>query len=226
MSKILLIEDEESIASMLQLNLELEGISVLSIADGKLAKKELQFGNFDLVVLDVMLPTINGIELCQISKKMKPNLPILILSALDSGDDRISGLKAGADDYMTKPFRLEEFLIRVKNLLKRNATIEVKNDWVINGHIINFDAFEIISKTEGAISLTKREAMFLKMLIEKPNVVIRREEILERLWDMQDSPSARTIDNFILNFRKIFELDSKQPEHFIAVRGVGYMFKT
>ncbi len=225
MSKILLIEDEESIADMLQLNLELEGYSTQIINDGAMAKNVLNLDSFSLIVLDVMLPNLNGIDLCHYFKAEKPSLPILILSALDSGDDRIDGLKAGADDYMTKPFRLEEFLIRVKNLIKRSANQTPKNEMVINGNKINFDAFEIHSKSEGLVSLTKREALFLKMLIEKPNVVISRDEILEKLWDVNDNPSSRTIDNFILNFRKIFENDPKQPIHFLAVRGVGYMYK-
>ncbi len=226
--KILVIEDEERIAEMLQLNLQLEGYAVDLVSDGLLAKAALDLADFDLLVLDIMLPKINGIDVCKYAKSKQPELPILMLSALDSGDNRIEGLKAGADDYMTKPFRLEEFLIRVKNLLKRHSRSNVANGsaYFINGKTINFDAFQIIENGKESIALTKREALFLRMLLDRPNVVISRDEILEKLWDLNDSPSARTIDNFILSFRKIFEFDPKQPQHFIAVRGVGYMYQT
>ncbi len=225
--KILVIEDEAPIAAMLELNLRLEGYSVEVLSDGQSAKNALDLANFDVLVLDIMLPNVNGIEVCQYAKSKQPEVAILMLSALDSGDNRIAGLKAGADDYMTKPFRLEEFLIRIKNLLKRQTKPNANSvkPYLINGKVINFEAFEISENGKENIALTKREALFLRMLIDRPNVVISRDEILEQLWDLNGNPSSRTIDNFILNFRKIFEVDSKKPEHFIAVRGVGYMFK-
>jgi two-component system alkaline phosphatase synthesis response regulator PhoP len=143
------------------------------------------------------------------------------------GSERIEGLKAGADDYLSKPFNLEELLLRIEILLKRkNSGTSLKsiNSAVINARIINFDTYQFTSTDGKIVSLSKKETLLLKLLIEKKNQVVSREEILEQVWGYENFPTGRTIDNFILAFRKYFEADPSQPKLFISVRGVGYKY--
>lgn len=227
---ILLVEDEENLHSALKLNLELEGYDVTSAFDGAAALTAVQKEYFNLIILDVMLPELDGIAVCETVRLNHPDIPILILSAKNSSADRVLGLKKGADDYLTKPFNLEELLLRVNKLIKKSERLSVKQPlaevFEFGKNKIDFKASEAFTKTGEKVMLTKKEMMLLKLLIENRNEVVTREKILQAVWGYNVYPTTRTIDNFILNFRKYFEEDSRDPEFFHSVRGVGYKFTT
>ncbi|MBS1754630.1 MAG: response regulator transcription factor [Ferruginibacter sp.] len=225
---ILLVEDEENLQEALKLNLELEGYEITSAYDGAQALEAVQKEFFNLIILDIMLPEVDGITVCETIRLSNPDIPILILSAKNSSADRVMGLKKGADDYLTKPFNLEELLIRVNNLIKKSERLNSKQPlpeiYSFGKNKIDFKASEAYTKSGAKISLTKKEIMLLKLLIENKNEVVTREKILQVVWGYNVYPTTRTIDNFILNFRKYFEQDSRDPEYFHAVRGAGYKF--
>lgn len=225
---ILLVEDEENLQEALKLNLELEGYEVSSAYDGAEALRAVQKEYFNLIILDVMLPELDGITVCETIRLNHPDLPILILSAKNSSADRILGLKKGADDYLTKPFNLEELLLRVNKLIKKSERLSTKEPlqetYSFGKSKIDFKASEAYSKNGEKITLTKKEILLLKLLIENRNEVVTREKILQAVWGYNVYPTTRTIDNFILNFRKYFEEDSRNPQYFHSVRGVGYKF--
>jgi two-component system alkaline phosphatase synthesis response regulator PhoP len=225
---ILLVEDEENLQEALKLNLELEGYEVTSSYDGADALKVVQQEHFDLIILDVMLPEMDGIAVCETIRLTNTDIPILILSARNSSADRVLGLKKGADDYLTKPFNLEELLLRVDKLIKKSEQLSIKqplpNHYEFGKNKIDFKAQECYTKSGEKILLTKKEIMLLKLLIENKNEVVTREKILQAVWGYNVYPTTRTIDNFILNFRKYFESDSRNPQYFHSVRGVGYKF--
>jgi len=225
---ILLVEDEENLHEALKLNLELEGYQVVSAMDGMQAVKTLQNQYFDLMILDVMLPEMDGIEVLESIRIQNNELPVLILSAKNSSADRIMGLKKGADDYLTKPFNLEELLLRVQKLIEKNKKLldkeTVGDVYRFGKNSVDFRAQEAINKNGEHIQLSKKEAMLLKLLFENKNEVVPREKILQTVWGYNVYPTTRTIDNFILSFRKYFEEDSRNPQYFHSVRGVGYKY--
>ena len=225
---ILLVEDEENLLEALKLNLELEGYEVTGVNDGAEALDAVENEYFDLIILDVMLPELDGISVCENIRLQGNEIPILILSAKNNSADRVLGLKKGADDYLTKPFNLEELLIRVDKLIHKSNRISQKppvaDEYIFGKNRINFKELQSINKEGKTISLTKKEVMLLKLLIENKNEVITREKILQAVWGYNVYPTTRTIDNFILNFRKYFEEDSRKPKYFQSVRGIGYKF--
>ena len=225
---ILLVEDEENLQEALKLNLELEGYDVTSAYDGAAALVAVQKEYFNLIILDVMLPELDGIVVCETIRLNNSDIPILILSAKNSSADRVLGLKKGADDYLTKPFNLEELLLRVNKLIKKSERISEKQPlpevFEFGKNKIDFKASEAYTKNGEKVMLTKKEMMLLKLLVENRNEVVTREKILQAVWGYNVYPTTRTIDNFILNFRKYFEEDSRDPKHFHSVRGVGYKF--
>jgi two-component system alkaline phosphatase synthesis response regulator PhoP len=226
--RILLVEDEQSLSDTIKLNLELEGYKVQAVGDGKKALRAFRQERFDLIVLDVMLPEMDGFTVCESIRLENQQVPILFLTAKHSSTDRINGLKIGGDDYLTKPFNLEELLLRVQILLKRSlASQEMKtniNAFDFDGFNINFSEMQVTTPEAKIINLTKKENALLKLLIERKNEVVSREHILETVWGYDIYPSTRTIDNFIVSFRKYFETDPSNPQHFHSVRGVGYKF--
>lgn len=227
-TSILLVEDEENLHEALRLNLELEGFSVTSAYDGVAALNAVQGEYFDLIILDVMLPEMDGISVTETIRLNNNEVPILILSAKNSSADRVLGLKKGADDYLTKPFNLEELLLRVNKLIDKNKKLQDKTSigdtYMFGGNTIDFKAQEATRANGEKIPLSKKEAMLLKLLIENKNEVVAREKILQSVWGYNVYPTTRTIDNFILNFRKYFEEDSRNPKYFHSVRGVGYKY--
>ena len=166
-----------------------------------------------------------GFQICQKVRLNNTKVGIIILSAKDTSQDRITGLKYGADDYLTKPFNLEELLLRVSNLLKRSSEESVNEleYYEFGDNKVNFVTYEAQGH-KGNFRLTQKEVLLLKMLIERKNEVVSRKEILQNVWGYDVFPSTRTIDNFILNFRKYFEEDPRKPKYFHSVRGVGYKF--
>ena len=223
--KILIIEDEESLRNTLKLNLELEHYSVETCSNGKDAIEFIKSVKLDLILLDIMMPTISGIDVYKEIRSKGINTPIIFLTAKNNVQDKIEGLKLGADDYITKPFDLEEVLLRINLALKRNIVKSGLLDVFKFGDCeINFLTFQIIAIDGKQETLSKREMAFLKMLVDNINNVVSRDEILDKLWTKDESPSSRTIDNYILNFRKLFEINPKEPVHFLSLRGVGYKF--
>jgi len=224
--RILLVEDEPSLCDTIKLNLELEGYTVQTAKDGKSALKSFKSERFNLIILDVMLPEMDGFTVCEAIRLENPEIPVLFLTAKNSSSDRVYGLKIGADDYLTKPFNLEELLLRVQNLLRRSVKSldsPAVSDYQIGEAKINFVSQEI-TKANETIHLTRKEALLLKLLIERRNEVVSREHILETVWGYDIYPSTRTIDNFMVSFRKYFETDPGNPQYFQSVRGIGYRF--
>ncbi len=224
MIKICVVEDENSIAEMVCLNLELEGYHVTHFDHGLVAKNAFQNKfEFDLIILDVMLPGVNGVDLCKEIRKTSKT-PILFLSAKGTTTDRIEGLKAGGNDYLPKPFDLEELLLRVAVLTSNLKTDDIE-EIVIGDFCVNLKTFEVKNLiADETIDISKREIALIQLFHEKNNEVIPRSEILDRVWGKDQFPTSRTIDNYILNFRKIFEKDPKDPQFFHSIRGVGYKF--
>jgi len=225
--RILLVEDEQNIRDAIKLNLELENYEVTAAATGTEAIKRFNEARFNLVILDIMIPEIDGLTVCEKIRLENSDIPILFLTAKDTSEDIITGLKKGADDYMTKPFVLEEFLLRVAVLIKHSqkGTDQEKElkTFAFGANKVNFSTYEAIG-TNGNFSLTNKEVKLLKLLIDRANQVVSREQILQFVWGYDVFPTTRTIDNFILNFRKNFEENPKAPKYFQSVRGVGYKF--
>jgi len=174
-----------------------------------------------------MLPEMNGYDVCEAIRKENIKVPILFLTAKGNSEDKIQGLKLGADDYLTKPFNLEELLLRVQILIKRssvNGTRKLSEIINFGNNQINFTTYEIIGTNNTKLEITKREILLLKLLIERAGEVVSREEILDSVWGTDVYPSSRTIDNYILAFRKYFEKNPKEPKYFHSIRGVGYKF--
>ncbi len=225
--RILLVEDEGHLLEALKLNLELEGYHVTTATDGKKALKLFKEERLNLVILDVMLPEIDGFKVAETIRLENSEIPILFLTAKNTSEDRVAGLKRGADDYLTKPFNLEELILRVGILVKRSLKGDEHkqlNSYKIGDKTINFNNYELVDMNGNVTSLTKKETMLLKLLIERKGEAVSRETILETVWNYDVYPSTRTIDNFILSFRKYFEQDSKNPKHFHSIRGVGYKY--
>jgi two-component system alkaline phosphatase synthesis response regulator PhoP len=170
-----------------------------------------------------MLPDVNGFDLCAVFKTTSPALPVIFLTAKSQNTDKISGLKLGADDYITKPFDLEELLLRIHNILRRTRK-ESGTVFRFDNMEINLQTYEIVDVNGKRQTLSKREIGLLQLLTSSINIVVSRDEIIEKLWDVNENASSRTIDNYILNFRKYFEKNPKEPKHFHSIRGVGYKF--
>ena len=227
--KILLAEDEETLAIGLKFNLTEEGYSVNWVTDGRKAVEEFEKADFDLVILDIMMPYLTGFEVAEAIRKKDPKIPVLMLTARHEIKDRLKGLEIGADDYMTKPFHLEELLLRVKRMLKRKSWY---SDFSTAPEVFRFGKNEInfndLKCRSGSMKfqLTQHEAMLLKFMIENENTAVSRKEILEKVWNVTSEVETRTIDNFIVRFRKYFEEDSNNPLHFKSIRGIGYLFSS
>ncbi len=225
--RVLLVEDEENLQEVIKLNLEMDGYEVVSVGNGVDAIKKFKEQRFNIVVLDIMLPEMDGLQVCEQIRLENVDTPILFLTAKDSAQDRVLGLKKGADDYLTKPFNLEELLLRVNVLVRRSLKGTDKaqdlNIYKFGNNTVNFVSFEAECE-KGTINLTKKEVKLLKLLIDRKNEVVSREQILQSVWGYDVYPSTRTIDNFILSFRKYFEADPKNPKFFHSVRGVGYRY--
>jgi two-component system, OmpR family, alkaline phosphatase synthesis response regulator PhoP len=235
--KILVVEDDGHIAEGLNLNLSLQGYDVAIASDGIAAIDKWEQWHPDLIVLDIMLPHLDGLSVLQRIRSEDAQLPILILSAKSASDDRIRGLAYGVDDYLSKPFNLDEFLLRVERLLTRaswyrpklesqtpgDATENVPTVYSFGQNRIDFTTYTGYAKN-GAFSLTDQEIKLLQLFIANRGKPLSRETILEIGWGYAHPPSTRTVDNFIVRFRKYFEDDPKNPAYFRSLRSVGYIF--
>lgn len=220
MVRICVVEDDPILMEFILFNLVKEGYSTLKYTHGDPVITNMQHViSCDLVMLDNMLPGHSGIELCKAIRSLS-NVPILFLSAKGNTSDRIEGLKAGANDYLAKPFNLEELMLRIQVLIPRQ-TVSYK----LGLFELDFESMEVSNTTTQEIhTLSKKEMTLLKLFVENENRVLSRDEILDKVWGEDVYPTTRTIDNFVLAFRKMFEGDQKHPKYFHSIRGVGYKF--
>lgn len=225
-AKIAILEDDPTIRELLAEKLRSENFEVSAFSSAEEIRGQSE--RFDLYILDVLLEgERSGLEICQELKVSSPSLPILILSALAEPMDRIEGLKSGADDYLTKPFEMEELLLRVHGMLRRRTWYaelpnhEAEYRW---GQCrVDFQSLEG-ARGKDVFSLTVKECMILKLLIQKRGHVVERAEILDKVWGYDAYPSNRTVDNFILRLRKYFEEKPGEPQYIVSIRGKGYKF--
>ncbi len=228
--KILIVEDEKHIAEGLRFNLEMDGFEVKVKHDGVAALEILQTENFDAIVLDVMMPKMDGFTVAKNLRENENFTPILMLTALGKPEDVLHGFECGADDYLTKPFELKVFVARINGLLRRREWFRKESEISkvdgivsINNRLIDFDNLELRSETD-TIQLTLMEAKLLRFLIEKEGQAVSRKTILEDVWDLHEDTDTRAIDNFIVRLRKYLEDAPDKPQILQTVRGVGYRF--
>ncbi|MFN0204906.1 MAG: response regulator transcription factor [Planctomycetota bacterium] len=226
---ILIVEDEQHLAAGIAENLAAEGYNTTVARDGAAALDRARRGTYDLIILDVMLPSIDGFTICRQLRNEGNRVPILFLTARGTTPDRIRGLELGADDYLSKPFHLKELLLRVRAILRREpvrAADRPPGQTLFQFGAaceVNFATFEARGPG-GTVTLTEKETALLRLFVEEKGRVVARHEILDRVWGRDTFPTTRTIDNFIVRFRKIFETDPDKPRHFITLRSVGYKF--
>ena len=228
---ILVVEDEAHLAEGLQFNLEADGYEVTVVANGREAAELLTAPSpgFGLVILDLMLPEMNGFEVVRRARAAGNFVAILILTAKDEAEDIVRGLEEGADDYLTKPFRLEVLLARVRGLLRRRRWDGVKGGEAssesisFGGVSVHFDRFEVTSAS-GTVNLTTREMGLLRALIRRNGEAATRGELLEEVWGLRADTRTRVVDSFIVRLRRYVEDDPSRPKHIVSVRGHGYRF--
>ncbi|MDR3579392.1 MAG: response regulator transcription factor [Oryzomonas sp.] len=223
---ILLVEDEIHLARGICFNLEEDGYRVSHFDSGEKALITLEVEHFDLIILDVMLPGMDGFQVCHAVRKLDPRVPILMLTARSEDSDRVEGLENGADDYLTKPFNLMEFLLRVKGMLRRSSWY--RPEPVEEGYRFGDNEVFLLSyrarTAQGEIDLTEMEVRVLSLFFQKEGEIIPRGELLQSVWGYTSDTETRTLDNFIVRLRRYFEPDPGKPVHFQTVRGVGYRF--
>lgn len=227
--KILVVEDERHIAEGLRFNIEAEGHVAIVVHDGEEALRELVSAKYDAVVLDVMLPGIDGFEVARSMRANADYTPVLMLTARGRPEDVLAGFEAGTDDYLPKPFDLDIFLARLNGLLRRRewaqkeTTAKTSSTFTVNGKVIDFDNLELLSGGE-KIQLTLMEMKLLRYLIDNEGTIVSRKTILEDVWGLQEDTDTRAIDNFIVRLRKYLEDEPNNPKFVRTVRGVGYKF--
>lgn len=227
--KILIVEDEEHLAAGLKFNLEVEGMEVTHAANGEDGLAAAKADEYAAIVLDVMMPGIDGFEVAADLRQAGNYTPILMLTALGRPEDVIKGFEAGADDYLSKPFELAVFLARIKGLIRRNEwagrTPEAvaKDQITVNGRLIDFTNLQLTTGDE-LIQLTLMEMKLLRYLIDNEGTAVSRKQILEDVWDMQEDTDTRAIDNFIVRLRRYLEDEPNNPRLLQTVRGIGYRF--
>ena len=222
--ELLIIEDDISILRGLKDNLTFEGYQVHTVGDGQEGLQMALEQHFDLLLLDLMLPGMNGYEICRRIKKEKPALPVIMITARGTEMDKIAGLDIGADDYLTKPFSIPELLARIRAVLRRTKP---DNDQLESYSFANvtldFKKYRaIVNDTE--IKLSSKEFSIMRYFIEHEGEVVQREELLEAVWGYNVTPDTRTVDNFILDLRKKLEEIPSDPKHILSIRGAGYKF--
>ncbi len=228
-NKILVVEDEKHIAEAVKLNLKMLGHEVVLATNGLEGLNQWREFNPDLVIVDLMMPEVDGIGVITEIRKSDPKIPILVISAKDQVKEKIRCLSLGVDDYMSKPFNLDEFLLRVDRLLVRSEwsrpqkSDSEQESFTFGPNMIDFKNLKGHTR-ETTFDLTLQEIKILKVFIETPNFPFTREEILEKALGYDRGVSTRTLDNFIVRFRKYFEIDPKKPKYFKSVRSVGYLF--
>ena len=221
---VLIIEDDVSILRGLKDNLTFEGYNVHTVSDGNEGLTMALEKHFDLLLLDLMLPGMNGYEICRKVKKDKPELPVIMITARGTEMDKIAGLDIGADDYLTKPFSIPELLARIRAVLRRSKPGDDHLEEYSFANVkLDFKKYQAtISNTE--IKLSSKEFSIMKYFVEHEGEVVQREDLLEAVWGYDVTPDTRTVDNFIHELRKKLEEIPSDPKHIISVRGAGYKF--
>ncbi|PZA07061.1 MULTISPECIES: response regulator transcription factor [unclassified Meiothermus] len=225
--RVLIVEDERVLAEVLADNLREEGLEVTVARDGESALRLWQCFQPDLVILDVMLPRLSGLDVCRRMRTQGDRTPVLFLSAKGQPEERVEGLRAGGDDYMGKPFHLPELLLRVQNMLSRlqwGREEVTPAELSFGGHQVDFRTWNATLADGRVEPLGEREIGILKLFAERAGEVVSRDEILDRVWGGDIFPSSRTVDNFIVRLRKLFEPDPAHPIYLHTVWGVGYRF--
>lgn len=235
-ARILIVEDEQHLAFGIKYNLEAEGYEVLTASDGPAALKIVAAERkadgscgVDLIILDIMLPGMSGYAVCESLRNSGVEIPILVLSARTLLEDRVRGYDVGADQYLQKPFELEELLSITRNLLARRSRTarvagrECEPSFQFGRAQVNFDTFRVTVDNQ-PIRLTSTEMKLLKYFVENEGLVVTRQQLLENVWGLSHTPVTRTVDNFIVNLRRYFETDPARPRYFLSVRGTGYQF--
>jgi two-component system alkaline phosphatase synthesis response regulator PhoP len=226
-SKVLLVEDEETMGRGLEYNLSEEGYEVSWAKDGRQALDYFYENEYDVIVLDIMLPYYDGFEVAKKIREKSPQLPILMLTARSGIEDKIKGLAIGSDDYLTKPFHLNELLLRIKGMLKRKqwykAYTNTPEVYRFANNIIDFGNLTCQHHND-TFRLTPQEALVLKYLIDHKGKVVSREELLENVWNITSEVETRTVDNFMVRLRKYLEPDPAHPIYIKSIRGAGYTF--
>ena len=226
MYKILIVEDEPDMRLGLKDNLEFDGYEVDSAENGKDGYEKIIKNNYDLVLMDVMMPEMSGFEVCKQIRKEGINVPVILLTAKGEEIDKVRGLEIGADDYITKPFSLRELLARVKAVLRRapehNTQVEKKNSKIQIGLLtVDFSTFIAASKNK-PVQMSHKEFELLHYLWDNRNTVVTRDDLLNKIWGYEESPTTRTVDNFIVRLRQKIEKDPERPHFIITVHGIGY----
>jgi len=224
-ARILVVDDEAHLADGIRENLAAEGYETAVAYDGAAGLAAIADAPFDLAIVDVMMPEMDGLELCANLRQEGIQTPVLFLTVKGAPEDRVRGFEAGGDDYLTKPFHLKELLLRVAAILRRSRWYEAAEPSLeFGGNRIDFRTYQATAWDGSEHSLTHKEAMIVQALAERESEIVTREEILDRVWGYEVFPSTRTIDNFIVRLRKRFERNAEAPEHFHTIRGVGYRF--
>lgn len=223
MTKILIVEDEPNMRLGLKDNLEFEGFDVEIAEDGKDGLTKILENNYDLVIMDVMMPNMSGFDVCRNVRKFGVTTPIILLTAKGEEIDKVLGLELGADDYVTKPFSLRELLARVKAILRRSENFSLpENKLVRIGKIeVDFNGYKAISNKKD-IQMSHKEFEILYYLWKKRNTTVSRDDLLTEIWGYDETPTTRTVDNFILKLRQKIEFDPNHPKIILTVHGVGY----
>lgn len=226
---LLIVEDESHLARGLRLNFELEGFEVQIAGTGREAFAHLARSRpFSAIVLDVTLPDLDGFDICRRLREVGDYTPVILLTARSLTEDRVEGLESGADDYITKPFELEELVARVRSAIRRRSwerqsQARVASVLSFGDARVDFDSHEVSVRGE-TLHLTKLELDLVRYLAQSSGRVVSREELLQQVWKLRNHPNTRTVDNFVLRLRRHFEPDPEQPRHFVSVRGAGYRF--
>jgi DNA-binding response OmpR family regulator len=225
--KILIVEDEPNMRMGLRDNLEFEGYQV-DLAENGVQGLQLLFKNtYNLVLLDVMMPEMSGLDVCKRAREQGVQVPIVLLTAKGEEMDKVLGLELGADDYITKPFSLRELLARIKAILRREAIRAEAEPAATGTHVgrlsINFNAYTAEDKA-GPVRMSHKEYAILQYLLQRKNEIVTRHELLEKVWGYEESPTTRTVDNFIVKLRQKIEDDANDPHIILTVHGTGYKF--
>jgi DNA-binding response OmpR family regulator len=219
--KILIVEDEPNMSRGLRDNLEFEGYRVELAEDGLKGLNLILSQQYDLILLDVMMPEMSGFEVCKKAREKGVESPIIVLTAKSEEMDKVLGLELGADDYITKPFSVRELLARVKAILRRKGSAPEKEQTRIGKLTVNFNSFTA-EDNNGAVKMSHKEYAILKYLVERKNEIISRNDLLEKVWGYDESPTTRTVDNFIVKLRYKIEDDPNSPKIILTVHGTGY----
>jgi DNA-binding response OmpR family regulator len=224
MPKILVVDDEQNMRTGLKDNLEFEGYEVETANDGEQGLKKILENNFNLIILDVMMPKKSGFDVCKDLRKAGITTPVILLTAKGEEIDKVVGLEIGADDYVTKPFSLRELLARVKAILRRSENLvmnDSEREVKIGKLVINFNGYKATSKNKD-VQMSHKEFEILHYLWKHRNSTVSRNDLLTEIWGYDETPTTRTVDNFILKLRHKVEVDSNHPQVILTVHGVGY----